>query len=197
MKTIRDELIADIKNSEVSDIYSRYLKSHEVWLFKHMMKVDDPHKFFDQLKQYIQDQLGIHSANIAIAGSAKTGFSFSPKKDFKQFDESSDLDVILVDSSRFNDSWSALLDLKYRGKLSNTKHLSFNIFRRFVSLKNEDYDHSYFNDWFKLTNSFKKDFQTAFEIESDFTYRIYDSWDSVDRYHLAGIAALKESLIGD
>ena len=53
--------------------------------------------------------LGVHVNNIAIVGSAKMGFSLSPDKDYRDFNDESDIDLVLVSDGIYKSSWMAFV----------------------------------------------------------------------------------------
>jgi hypothetical protein len=57
------------------------------------------------LKEDIAAHFGIHSRAIVVVGSAKLGYSVSPKKRFKPFNDVSDIDVAVVDAPLFERYW--------------------------------------------------------------------------------------------
>jgi hypothetical protein len=58
-------------------------------------------------------------------------------------------------------------------------------------LKNPTEKHKDIKEWVKTVNPFVKDLQQFFGIAQDINYRIYDSWESVEKYHYFGITQLK------
>lgn len=64
------------------------------------------------LRSEVCKQFEIHEQNFTIVGSAKLGFSLSPEKFGRSFDESSDIDVVLVSEKLFQKLWDALLEYK-------------------------------------------------------------------------------------
>lgn len=190
---MRDEIIIDIKTLDTVSIYKKYLLGQDVWYFK--QKAPDSYlKTYDEFKHFVADSLEIHFNNISIVGSAKTGISLSPDNDFKLFDDESDLDLVLVSPKLFYQFWDAYLDLFREKKSFGYKFVASNIFRRFVSIKKPDPNHPTFKSWIERVEKFNKDYQVLFNIECDINYRIYDSWESVEKYHFKGIEELKDTI---
>lgn len=78
--------------------------------------------------------------NIAVIGSAKYGFSLAPQKAFSKFNtENSDLDIVIVSRGIFRDAWHNLRRAHYRNSLPDKKAYIDDVFRRFVSIKSEDF----------------------------------------------------------
>lgn len=54
--------------------------------------------------------LGVDPSEIYIVGSASIGYSLNPGKEYKKFDDDSDIDVAIVSHSHFEQAWSDLVD---------------------------------------------------------------------------------------
>lgn len=190
---MKDEVIKDITNLDTVSIYKKYLLGQDVWYFK-QKEPDRYLQTYDTFKHYVANSLGINFNNISIVGSAKTGISLSPEKDFKLFDSESDFDLVLVSPTLFYQFWDAYLDL-FREKINfGYKFVASNIFRRFISIKRPNPNHLTFKNWIAKVENFNKDYQVLFNIDCDINYRIYDSWESVEKYHFKGIDELKEKV---
>lgn len=123
---------------------------------------DNPEIFY-QFRDEICDYLTIHPQNFCIVGSAKTGFSLNTDKTKnrfgKGFDESSDIDIVLVSEELFQNLWIELLDyqktsiLKFdfnkKKKFSELQHIFFWGLIRFDKLTNE---FPFAKDWWEFFN---------------------------------------------
>lgn len=118
----------------------------------------------------------------------------SESLEFKAFGENSDIDLVIVSHSLYRKAWDAFIDLSNRFKLKNYSKITSNIFRRFVSIKKPDMRSTFFRDWSKKMDPCRKDLQTIFNIPHDINYRIYESWEAVEQYHVLGLLAVKENL---
>ncbi|HEX5688265.1 MAG TPA: hypothetical protein VFY73_29955 [Ideonella sp.] len=73
-----------------------------------------PHAFgedrmgFSKWKRELGSRIDVDPACITIVGSAATGFSLNPNKNFKAFDEKSDLDVAVISPHHFSEGWRYL-----------------------------------------------------------------------------------------
>ncbi|ELI8201593.1 hypothetical protein RSF60_000724 [Yersinia enterocolitica] len=180
----------------ISYVYRKYLLGHEVWFFREKLSLDNHAVIYEDLKIYMSEQLGIHVNNIAIVGSAKLGFSLTPtdSKLFSEFSEDSDIDIVVVSPELFKKSWSAFLELNQKGYLPSYAAVAKNIFKHFVSLKDIDPRSDFLREWTGKIEPCKKDLQTLFSIPHDINYRIYDSWEDVERYHTLGLNCIKEKI---
>lgn len=186
-----EEMKAAIESTPAEEIYNELYISGDVWLFKKLFK-DNWFLQYDEFKKYIAKKLDVHYNNVGIAGSAKLGFSLNPQKDYKAFDETSDIDIIIVSQRLFYEFWEQYLNDSYNltTRIKNINYVCFCIFRKYLTLdcfRNNDY----YNDWQKKTGDFEKDIQLLFQIENDIHYRIFESWDSVKMYYISSINRLK------
>lgn len=185
------ELKAFIDSNSETEIYYRYLIGQEVWYFQRNgaeFSAD-----YDEFKKFISIKLGVPFNNISIVGSAKTRYSFTPSKKFKEFDEDSDFDMIIVSNELYRKIWSAYRDISQQTFLAGYKSKCANIFNGFVSIKDSDPTHGNetLQDWQRKVRTFKADLQLKFGIQHEINYRIYSDWESVQDYHVRGIAKLK------
>lgn len=189
-----EEFKENLHTKDLKYVYRKFLLGHRVWYFESKAGKEKHAEIYDDFKIYMSNKLDIHFNNIAIVGSAKLGFSLSPNKKFNTFNQNSDIDLVLVSNLLFRQSWDAFIDLSTRFHIPNYKQITSNVFRRFISLKNPDIRNEFFKKWSKKINPCKKDLQTIFEIPHDINYRIYESWKDVERYHIAGLEAIKNTL---
>lgn len=192
---IKESLIGFIKQHSEKEIYYEYLIGQEVWYFKNSH--DDHSKKYDDFKKFMSDKLDIPFNNIAIVGSAKTKFSFSPYKEFKEFGENSDLDLIIVSKYYYKKIWAAYRKVANESFLHNYEKKAGNIFNGFIGIKDSDntYGNEELNDWQRLVRTFKAELQLKFHINHEINYRVYADWESVQDYHMRGINKLKEGLV--
>ncbi|MBN8571676.1 MAG: hypothetical protein J0M18_18785 [Ignavibacteria bacterium] len=184
-----------LQNSE-EEIYSKFLLGQDVWYFREHIKNENSLLFYDKFKNFISSKLSIRFNNISIMGSAKTQFSFAPKKDFKKFDKFSDFDLILVSEKLFGMFWDAYYEISREQYLKNYFQISSNIFRKFITIKDSDndYSNSILQNWQRDVTQFKTQLQVEFRIFNEINYRIYSDWDAVESYHLNSLTKLKERL---
>lgn len=61
------------------------------------------------LREEIATHFGVHTNEVVVVGSAKLGYSVSPQKKLKGFDDKSDLDIAIVNSALFEKYWQEML----------------------------------------------------------------------------------------
>lgn len=197
----KEKFIEDLKSKENIDIFLDYLQGNNVWYFSEFLKEDDASVAYDNFKKFVAQSLDVNFNNISIVGSSKIGFSMNPEKEFRDFcsddvdpKKVSDIDLIIVSSKFFHKFWEAYLEL-FSDKVNfGYPFVTSNIFRKFVSIKNPKPLNPFFKEWISKIEKFNKDYQTVFNIKHDINYRIYESWEAVELYHLKGIQELKEKL---
>ncbi|MCG9130032.1 hypothetical protein JT359_20790 [Candidatus Poribacteria bacterium] len=70
--------------------------------------------YFD-LRSDVADHFGLHPNEVLVVGSAKLGFSVSPKKRYFPFGDKSDIDVALVSTVLFDKIWEDVFHYRYEG----------------------------------------------------------------------------------
>jgi hypothetical protein len=74
----------------------------------------DDDKYFD-LKNVIANQYKIHHSQVVVVGSAKLGFSIAPKKRYRAFSETSDIDVAFASPTLYDVLWNDVFEYWSRG----------------------------------------------------------------------------------
>jgi len=190
----KEEVIEYLNTNSEQEIYYKYLLGQDVWYFQSLG--DDFSSSYDVFKKFISQKLRIPFNNVSIVGSAKTKFSFSPDKEFKEFGDHSDFDLILVSQSMYFNLWQAFKQVSLTQHLHSYRYKTSNIFNGFVSIREDDpnYGNKTIIDWQKLILTFKTELQLKFNIQHDINYRIYSNWESVEDYHIKGISKLKKGI---
>lgn len=117
MNDIRDYIRLSESATKVKQIFSNpedfkkfYLSinaNEEESLLRHFIVNNVPFVFkekpmlYEQLTKYVGDKLKIAASEIKLIGSAKTGFSISPKTYGKAFGNHSDLDFSIINEQIF------------------------------------------------------------------------------------------------
>lgn len=183
----KQKYLEDLKVLSEEQIYNKYIIGGEIWYFRQAFN----DKWFDKYNEFrifISQKLEVHYNDIAIAGSAKLGFSINPKKNFKAFGENSDIDIIIVSRKYYYQFWEAYRNDSYAEiRIRYFKWICFAIFRRYIVLEGFDENNEIYKKWLKKTQGFEKDLQLVFDISNDIHYRIFESWDAAKDYYLSTI----------
>ena len=178
----------DLKSLTTEEMYNKYVIGGDIWFFRNNFG-DDWYNKYDAFKLYISKKLGVHYNDIAIAGSAKLGFSINPAKNFKAFDKLSDIDIIVISQKYFYFFWDSYRKDSYASiKTEISFHqVCFSIFRKYLTLDGFAKSNPDYSEWLKKTQGFEKDLQLLFNIENEIHYRIFESWDAAKDYYMSSI----------
>lgn len=190
----REELIENFSKKPEKEIYYDYLLGQDVWYFRHFG--NNSSEDYDAFKKFISINLSIPFNNISIVGSAKTRYSFSPEKNFSEFNDGSDFDLVIVSNKLFGSLWEAYRTIAKNQRVYQYSRICNNIFNGFVSIKenSENYSNPEIVSWQKNLLNFKTKLQVTFNIRHEVNYRIYSDWEAVEDYHLKGINKIKNLL---
>ena len=142
---------------------------------------------------------GNSPSDVAIVGSGKYGYSLSPEKGFRPFqiDDSepnvSDIDLVVISRSLFNETWRHLRRAHYNGAVNARKYFQDDIFRRFITVGTDDtHDTIYLRELSKLLNSIRKISTSKFGITQTVKLRVYCTWADAKTYHVWSLQKLGE-----
>ena len=190
-----DTIKSDVVALSTKDFLIKYLLKSDNWYFSEYLGLDSymSIKRMECLKEILNDKLGVAYHNVLMVGSGKIGYSLSPFKKFKAFDEDSDIDIAIISIKMFNELWAKI-------RLASTEeHISYNsitssIFRGFINEKhfsNIAFARQYWNNQILDLN---RCIQEDVGIQHQINYRIYRSWEDLEDYHINGINALKNNI---
>jgi hypothetical protein len=77
--------------------------------------LDDEDKYFF-LKQKVANFFKVSTKKVVMVGSAKLGFSIAPKKIWNDFNEESDIDIVVISETIFDEYWQELLNFNINVK---------------------------------------------------------------------------------
>ncbi len=92
-----DEFKKDIINNTPLDIVRKHI------IFGSCAEITKEQYF--NLRSEVASKFKIHPNEVLVVGSAKLGFSIAPKKTFRRFSDSSDVDLAIISSELFNVFW--------------------------------------------------------------------------------------------
>lgn len=177
----------NIKTKSAIDIYIDYVMAGDVWVFLKNYGESWYHHY-DEFRLYVSKKLDVHYNDIAIAGSGKLGFSINPEKNFKKFDENSDIDIIIISQELFYSFWKEYFNDSYSATgIKNIGKIAFGIFRKYLFLDGFKNSNLYYRNWMVKTRGFEKDLQLQFGIENEIHYRIFESWGVAQAYYVNSI----------
>jgi hypothetical protein len=118
---------ADLPQHDVADLVRRHITSGDCFTLS-------PNLYYE-LKARIAENFGIHPTEVVVVGSAELGFSIAPDKRYRQFGETSDIDVALcsayssVDSMDFRGDPESAPSRYYKAALQATNDRSSRVAR--------------------------------------------------------------------
>ena len=187
----------DLLKIPVEEVYNKYIIGGDVWYFKDKYG-ENWFDIYDQFKIFISKKLEVHYNDIAIAGSAKLGFSLNPTKNFRLFNEESDIDIIVISRKYFYLFWDSYRRDSYAEvRTPNFNKVCYGIFRKYIIFDGFKKNNLDYLKWLKKTQGFEKNLQLEFEIENSIHYRIFESWDAAKDYYIASIVKSKKIIQGE
>lgn len=187
-----DELETALKTHGSKFVFNQFLMNEDVYVLRERYKESAACVYHD-IKVAASDALDVQVKNVAIVGSAKTGYSLTPGRNYSPFSEESDLDLVIVSDSLFRELWESYLDYVNSSTGQSYAPVAKNVFRHFISIKAEDVrgdQLEYFSHWIGRVDKLRQTFQLKFKLPSEINYRVYDAWKYVEQYHVAGLNAL-------
>lgn len=149
------------------------------------------------LKKDFSKAFGLCIREIEIAGSAKIGISYNKGKYNKRFDENSDIDIIIVSSSLFDNLWLKVVEFdKNNFKLDESERINLNQTLNYIN------EGIISPDKLPLELEPRKEIWDIFEKFSgkpEYDYRkvrgrIFKNWFFVERYYLNSFHLLEKEI---
>lgn len=96
---MKEQIIQELLNISIPKFVSRYVLERTPYLFN-----NDHFKYLDW-RATLAEKISVDPCSVLIIGSAGVGISFNPHKNFKSFDQASDIDVAVISSYHFEEAW--------------------------------------------------------------------------------------------
>lgn len=105
MKEIKQRFIADLLTQPVDLLAS-------IWIIDRIPLIfDEDIKAYANWRRTLASGLGVDASALLITGSAAFGISLNPNKNYKLFDDSSDIDVAVISDYHFMEGWRTLRNM--------------------------------------------------------------------------------------
>ena len=101
----KERFLSDLKNKPLSLVFSKWILDKTPHIFE-----GDKVKGIEW-RERLSEDLGVDSHALSIIGSAALGFSLNPNKNFRYFDENSDIDLSIISHHHFEIGWNYLRNL--------------------------------------------------------------------------------------
>ncbi|WP_405339661.1 hypothetical protein [Fibrobacter sp.] len=187
----------------VEDFYVKYILKSKNWYFTeccHLEGVELIDKI-DLFREIVSNSFNVSFYSVKMVGSAKVGFSLSPKKDFKSFGAGdmlgnySDIDIAIVSDQLYNDYWQNFRDSCNQNYNFPSPRLfervSSSIYKGFINDKDIREIPEMRKKWDEKADAATANLQRRLLITHPITYRLYRNWNDLQEYQLNGIRALK------
>ncbi len=179
---------------KVEDFYLKHIVKSYNWYFKEYLKVssDEILDRLDCFKEIISKNFGISFHSSQLVGSAKLGYSLSPTKCLKPFEnETSDIDIALVSDKLYSFYWEKLRERKAFKIYSKYfyQQLTNSVFRGYIDEKFLSGIDDIRTVWQDMKAPTNKSLQDKLSVIHPINYRIYRSWEDLEEYQLSGIIA--------
>jgi hypothetical protein len=165
---------------------------------------------WDAFRDELVERLEVVRADIRIVGSGRLGFSMKPGHNLRAFRDTSDIDVVVVNTALFDQLWLSMLEAAYP-RPPVTDLIGFGGW--LVTRRNELYtgwltplairlSSKIFGEKAKPVLDFNARWFNALKIASrhpsrrheNITGRLYRTWRHAELYHLSSLASLRKTL---
>ena len=102
----------DLLSMTAEEVVESYLFDKKPFIFR-----NHPDRLH-LMRHHLSAQLKVKENNIVIVGSAQTGFSLAPDSFPRSFHAGSDIDVVVVDETLFDNLWHIILTWHYPRRYS-------------------------------------------------------------------------------
>jgi hypothetical protein len=151
-------------------------------------------------KRDLAAKIEVDPACITVVGSASVGASLNPSKNFKLFDDESDIDVAVVSPHHFSIAWRYLrmngarrLRVDSRTRIAWDEHVKRYIYWGTIATDRLLGVLPFGLEWLKATSEMGQVLPTQ---GRSVNLRIYADFDSLRAYHERGIRSLRDSQNG-
>jgi len=194
MGDVRDFIKKDIVDLQNSEFISKWIIDAIPFI------CGQNYSLYLQWRHYIAKQIGIDPNDIFISGSSCLGFSLSPHKMLRNFNNKSDIDVCIVSENYFNIAWYELRSIK-----SHSQYMSLEKFRGAIDAHRTKYIYwgtiatdkilgvfSFGSKWSEALETSRR--FTCFE-NRDFNFRIYKDNKSFRDYTSLSVSDCRKALL--
>ncbi len=197
-----EDLKREIIALDAHQFYIKYIVKTLNWYFLVYMDNDEKGMLeaLDRFKELVSDKLSVSFHSAQIVGSAKIGYSLSPKKPLKPFHEeeegqkSSDIDIAIISNKLYNYLWVELRKSYKTQYISNYHRITSTIFQGYINEFDIIDIPEIRRQWQELFVPLTKALQDELNIIHPITYRVYRSWEDLEQYQIGSIENIKKYL---
>ena len=197
-----ENLKRDLLALDPKEFYMKHIIKSYNWYFSEYLKVPTEELVdkMDFFKEIVSSGLCTHFHSIQIVGSAKTGYSLSPRKVLRPFHDevpgtrSSDIDIAIISQKLFENYWEKTRHVKSIQYKPCFSQLTQSIFRGYINEKELIEIQQISREWNELIDPINVTLQDKLGFIHPITYRVYRSWEDLEAYQLGGILKTKRTL---
>jgi hypothetical protein len=189
MEEIKKIFIADLLNYPADLLAS-------IWIIDRIPLIfDNDIKAYANWRRILARGLGVDASALLITGSAAFGISLNPNKNYKFFDDSSDIDVAVISEYHFTEGWRTLRNIgadRHRMppkvKQSIDDHVKRYIYWGTIATEKLLHLFPYGKQW---TEALRQVSQITPTTGRTIKVRVYRDLDSLRAYHVNNLTNLK------
>ena len=150
------------------------------------------------LKHEISCYFGTHPNEVILTGSCKLGFSIEPSKQFKYFNEESDIDIAIISNDLFEKFWEELLEFNIniisRSQKEQNNYFKFidYLFRGWIRPDKFPFNYDKKSQWFEFFNDLTSQIYPFGEHK--ITAGIYKNFKTFELYNIKNIERVRNEL---
>jgi|GEM_PF-727769 len=188
--TMDQQFLQDLTNEHLHFVVQKWLVDRVPFVF------DANWVKYVKWKSSLSSKIFVDGKAIVIIGSASTGFSLSPTKNFRKFDDKSDIDIAIISAHHFELAWHAIRTLGAKDhRLNPAQRSSLEDHRKRLI-----YWGAFDTKHLLAKLPFRKDWFEAFENmtsldptrDREINARIYRNFESLTAYHVNNFTELRE-----
>lgn len=198
-----DDIKKDLENLDVKQFYMKHIVKSHYWYFQYVLNIREADllQIVDEFKDIVSTNIGVSFNSVMMVGSGKTGYSLSPKKNFKPFElkseskNKSDIDIAIISNNLFKSFWDTYrnsYNVKYEGIYP---YIAREIYRGYINERNLREIDNCRKIWSELSVKSNKLLRSKLYFKHDITYRIYRSWEDFEEYNLSSIKSIKARVV--
>jgi len=189
MQETKDRFISDLLKDPVDLLASIWIIDRIPIIFNQDMKA------YATWRRSLAKGLGVDASALLITGSAAFGVSLNPNKNYKFFDEQSDIDVAIVSDYHFMEGWRTLRNIgpKMHSMTPKVKQSIDDHVKRYIywgTIATDKILHllPYGKSW-ASTLEYAADLKPT--LNRKINARVYKDLDSLRAYHANNLSNLK------
>ena len=151
-----------------------------------------------EVKSLLSKQIQIDSCSIVFVGSSSVGFSLSPNKHFKRFDDTSDIDIAVISHYYFDIAWRTIRNIDIHSQPPLVQRFIIEHRNRLIYWGTIATDKilgllPFGVQWLKAIEALKTD--PIFK-DRKISFRLYQDYEALRQYHVNNFSRNIQEVIG-